>query len=301
MLIELTDTSAQEISSALTKAHRGAGASGLVLTLIIASDSAHFEQAVQAAKASAYAHPSRVIVVTNGDPRGSARLDATIEVGDGLPGDLLTLTVSGDLTNHSRAILLPLLLPDSPTVVWWPHEGPTDISSDPVGTLATRRITDASTCSEPQRALLTRARHHTPGDTDLTWTRLTRWRALLVSAVDQVASPVLGARVTSVADNAPATLLATWLSMKLGVPVERVDGEGVGVIQVEVETEAGVIRIHRPGDTIAEYTVPGQPPRKVALRRRPLTDLLTEELQRMDPDAVFEATVAHLLTSQGEH
>lgn len=276
MLIELTDTSAQEISSALTKAHRGAGASGLVLTLIIASDSAHFEQAVQAAKASAYAHPSRVIVVTNGDPRGSARLDATIEVGDGLPGDLLTLTVSGDLTNHSRAILLPLLLPDSPTVVWWPHEGPTDISSDPVGTLATRRITDASTCSEPQRALL-------------------------VSAVDQVASPVLGARVTSVADNAPATLLATWLSMKLGVPVERVDGEGVGVIQVEVETEAGVIRIHRPGDTIAEYTVPGQPPRKVALRRRPLTDLLTEELQRMDPDAVFEATVAHLLTSQGEH
>lgn len=299
MIIELQDTTSREVSSELTKAHRGAGASGLVLTLIIATDDAHFDEAIHAAKASAYAHPSRVIVVTNNNGDGGPSMDATVEVGDGLPGDLITLTLRGGLRDQAREILLPLLLPDSPTVVWWPHEGPDDLAEDPIGQLADRRITDAAGCSDPQAALKNRARHHKAGDTDLTWTRLTRWRALLVAAVEQVASPVTGATVKSAPDNAPATLLATWLSTKLGVDVERFDGDGVGVIEVTLSTEAGDIRIARPGNTTAEYTVPGQPPRKVALRRRPLTDLLTEELQRLDADQVFEDTVAHLLTQQG--
>ena len=301
MIIELPDTTSREISAALTKAHRGAGASGLVLTLIIATDDAHFDDAIHAAKASAYAHPSRVIVVTDANSDGGPSMDATVEVGDGLPGDLITLTLRGGLRERANVMLLPLLLPDSPTVVWWPHEGPDDLAQDPIGQLADRRITDAAGCADPQAALRNRARHHTAGDTDLTWTRLTRWRALLVAAVEQVASPVRGARVVSAHDNAPATLLATWLSNRLGIEVERVDGDGVGVIEVVLGTDAGDICIRRPGNTTAEYTVPGQPPRKVALRRRPLTDLLTEELQRLDPDQVFEDTVAHLLSQQGEH
>lgn len=89
------------------------------------------------------------------------------------------------------------------------------------------------------------------------------------------------------------------MSSRLGIEVERVDGDGIGVIEVVLNTDAGDIRIHRPGNTTAEYIVPGQPPRKVALRRRPLTDLLTEELQRLDPDQVFEDTVAHLLSQEG--
>lgn len=299
MIIDLKDTTARAISSELTKAHRGAGASGLVLTLIIATDDAHFDAAIQAAKASAYAHPSRVIVVTDNNSDGGPSLDATIEVGDGLPGDLITLTLRGEQRLQAGTILLPLLLPDSPTVVWWPHEGPDDLAGDPIGQLADRRITDAAGCADPQRALRNRARHHSPGDTDLTWTRLTRWRALIVAAVDQVARPITAARVISAPDNAPATLLATWLSSRLGIDVQRHDGEGTGVIAVTLTTENGEIRIHRPGDITAHYTVPGQPTRRVALRRRPLTDLLTEELQRLDPDVVFEDTVAHLLKQQG--
>lgn len=297
MLIELNDTTSRDISQSLTKAHRGAGASGLVLTLVIATDDRHFDDAIEAAKASAYAHPSRVIVVTNGNG-GLSTLDAAIETGDGLPGDLITLTMHGDLRPQAGAIVLPLLLPDSPTVVWWPHEGPDDLAGDPIGALATRRITDAAGCDDPQAALLNRARHHRPGDTDLTWTRLTRWRALLVAAVEQVGATVTGARVISAPDNAPATLLATWLSHRLGVPVQRADGEGIGVNEVALTTTAGDIVIRRPGDTTAEYLVPGQPPRTVALRRRLLTDLLTEELQRLDPDEVFEQTLASLLAVQ---
>lgn len=297
MIVELEDTTSREISSELTKARRGAGASGLVLTLVIVTTDHHYEPVVAAARASATAHPSRVIVVTYVDD-DEPRLDARIQVGDGLPGDLLVLRLHGQLHGHADSILLPLLLPDSPTVVWWPNEGPHDLAADPIGALADRRITDASGCEDPQAALLNRARHHTPGDSDLTWTRLTRWRALLVSAVDQVRTPVTAAHVVSAPDNAPATLLAAWLSLKLGVDVERSDGENVGVNRVSLTTERGDIVLERPGDGTALYSSPGQPPRKVALRRRPLTDLLTEELERMDPDEVFEATLGHLLTQQ---
>ncbi|NLE96717.1 MAG: glucose-6-phosphate dehydrogenase assembly protein OpcA [Propionibacterium sp.] len=286
------------MSAELTKARRGAGASGLVLTLIIATTDEHFDAVVAAARASATAHPSRVIVVTNVDD-DEARLDARIQVGDGLPGDLVVLRLHGLLQEHADSILLPLLLPDSPTIAWWPNEGPDDLAADPIGQLADRRITDASECRDPQDALLNRARHHTDGDTDLTWTRITRWRALLVAAVDQLEAPVTGAKVVSAPDNAPATLLAAWLSLKLGVDVERTDGDSAGVNEVHLHSEAGDVIIKRPANGTAHYSTPGQPPRKVALRRRPLTDLLTEELERIDTDEVFEATLEHLLTQHG--
>jgi topoisomerase IA-like protein len=45
---------------------------------------------------------------------------------------------------------------------------------------------------------------------------------------------------------------------------------------------------------LASYTVPGQPERLVALKRRELTDLISEDLRRMDPDDVYEATIKTL-------
>lgn len=294
MIIELKDTSSREISSALGKARRGAGGRGLVLTLIIVTQEEDHDAVIEAARASAMAHPSRVIVATGVDA-DEPKLDARIQVGDGLPGDLVVLNVHGSLRDHADSLLRPLLLPDSPTIVWWPNEGPDDLAKDPVGRLGDRRITDASGCDNPQEALRHRARNHTSRDTDLTWTRLTRWRALLVAALEQVQQPVTAASVESAPDNAPASLLAAWLSLKLGIPVERHDGDSVGVSQVKLTTGEGDIIIERQGDTTATHSVPGQPPRKVSLSRRPLTDLLTEELERMDADEVFEATLEHLL------
>ena len=40
--------------------------------------------------------------------------------------------------------------------------------------------------------------------------------------------------------------------------------------------------------------VPGQPDRPVALRRREVPELLTEELRRLDPDDVYAATVRRM-------
>lgn len=295
MIIELKNTTTREVASELLRARRNVGpASGMVLTLLVVSDENHRDDALQAARASATAHPSRVIVVTYAD--GEPCLDAEIQVGEGIPGDLLALTMTGELIPHAGSVLLPLLLPDSPTIVWWPHDAPDDPSEDPVGRLADRRITDAASADDPQEALITRARNHTPGDTDLTWTRLTRWRALLAAALDQYPRPVTSAMVRSAPDNAPATLLMAWLADRLGVDVINEESDQPGVTEVRLTTEEGDIVINRgASDSIALYNVPGQPERKVALRRRPLTDLLTEELQRMDADDVFEAAVSRTL------
>lgn len=302
MIIELNDTSTKEIASELLRCRQNAGGtSGMVLTLIVVAEDRHRDDVLAAAQASAKAHPSRVIVVVY-SPGEAARLDAEIQVGEGTPGDFVALRIHGDdLRRHADSILLPLLLPDSPTVVWWPHEAPENPAADPVGTLATRRVTDAAGSPDPITALITRARNHTPGDTDLTWTRLTRWRALLAAALDQYPHPVTAAKIWSAPDNAPALLLSAWLEDRLGVPVTRTDHHLPGVSEVRLVTDGGDVVINRGNsDSIALYNVPGQPERKVALKRRPLTDLLTEELQRLDADDIFEAALARILAENAE-
>lgn len=301
MIVELKNTSAREISGALIEAHRGVGnATGLVLTLLIVTDDSRFDEVLEAAKASATTHPSRVIVV-NYASEDEPNLDATVEVGEGLPGDLIVLGVSGELRKHADSVVLPLLLPDSPTIAWWPHEAPDNLAQDPIGSLADRRITDAAGCSDPVAALVRRARNHAPGDTDLTWTRLTRWRALLAASLDQSKQQVTEAVVTAAPDNAPAILLAAWLTSRLHVPVTYKQGDGPGVNAVVLRTPDGDITVRRVAEGSAIYQVPGQPERTVALRRRPLTDLLTEELRRLDADDVFEAAAEQIVAeSEGK-
>jgi hypothetical protein len=56
---------------------------------------------------------------------------------------------------------------------------------------------------------------------------------------------------------------------------------------VRMTTAAGDIAITRSDGLLASYTVPGQPERLVALKRRETTDLIAEELRRMDDDDVY--------------
>ncbi len=58
-------------------------------------------------------------------------------------------------------------------------------AEDPIGALAQRRITDAASARRPGAELLKRPAAYRPGDTDLSWTRLTLWRGLLAAALDQ--------------------------------------------------------------------------------------------------------------------
>ena len=65
---------------------------------------------------------------------------------------------------------------------------------------------------------------------------------------------------------------------------------------VRLTTAAGDIALLRPGKaSTATYLVPGQPQREVALKRREINELITEELRRMDPDLIFHQATQVLL------
>ena len=51
----------------------------------------------------------------------------------------------------------------------------------------------------------------------------------------------------------------------------------------------------RPDGRVANLRIPGQPDRPVALHRRDATELLSEELRRLDPDDVYARTLQALV------
>ena len=71
------------------------------------------------------------------------------------------------------------------------------------------------------------------GDTDLTWTRLTLWRALLATALDAPPhEPVTAAVVAGEVVSPSTDLLAGWLAARLDAKVKRSpakSGRGHGV------------------------------------------------------------------------
>ena len=295
MLITLKHTTSGQIASALLRHRRAQGASGLVFTLVVVAEERHYARVLEACIEAGREHPSRILIVVRGRSTKSV-LDAEILSGEGVPGSVITLRMSGELADHGESVILPLLLPDSPVVVWWPNSSPDKPADDPIGALATRRITDASGARNPLEALRIRARYHSPGDTDLTWTRLTPWRALLAAAVDQYPSRILEATVEAARDNAPAELMSAWLQGRLDVPVSRKNTRGPGITGVRLVTPAGDISVIRDEEGVmAEYRVPGQPKRTVALKRRDINQLITEELRRMDADDIFEDATEVLL------
>ncbi len=299
MAITLTNTNSASISSALLRARRSAGspAMGMVLTLIIVSDEKNYADALQASMEAGREHPSRILLVVTG-PGREASLDAEVRIGEGTPGEVVIVRMRGAVAAHPASVIRPLLLPDSPVVIWYPGKCPTDPASDQLAQLARRRLTDAAAVPRPMTALRARAENYAPGDTDLSWTRLTPWRALLAAALDQYPAKIKSAAVEAERNNPSAELLGAWMRSGLKVEVTRKVSEGPGITAVRMTTAAGDIAITRADGLLASYTVPGQPERLVALKRREVTDLISEELRRMDADDVFERTVKTFLRSE---
>ncbi|MFD8144916.1 glucose-6-phosphate dehydrogenase assembly protein OpcA [Streptomyces sp. NPDC059708] len=300
MKIDLTETTSSKINAALVQARRDIGtpAIGMVLTLVIVTDEENAYDALKSANDASHEHPSRIVVVVkrvSRSPRSrrEARLDAEIRVGaDSGTGETVVLRLHGELVDHAQSVVLPLLLPDAPVVVWWPEGAPADLAGDPLGALGQRRITDTYSSEHPIDALGVRSEAYAPGDTDLSWTRITPWRSMLAAALDQVTlSPVVSATVEGEDENPSCELLAMWLADRLGVPVNRTLSGGPGLTAVRMETKDGSIVLDRADGSLATLCMPGQPDRAVALKRRETAELLAEELRRLDPDNTYEASL----------
>lgn len=301
-MIELLDTTSSEIAAEFVRARRRAGspAMGMVMTLVFVVDQDSADNAMEIARAASREHPARVLGLILGDGRGAGQVDAKVGIGSGWTGETALITLGGAVTKHAESVVLPLLLPDSPVVVWWPAKAPEDPAADPLGRLAKRRITDAAAQPTAKaRAMLTQCRTYAPGNTDLAWTRITGWRALLAAALDQHSDKVTGASVAAERISPSADLLAAWLADRLRVRVERRTSDGPGITLVCLTTRAGEIRVKRTDGKLAVLSSPGQPDRPVALKRRDVDELLAEELRRLDPDDVYARTTKKLARLNG--
>lgn len=298
MITDLPDTTTTDISKMLVRLRNqvGAMALGRVLTLVVVIDDIDAQEAIEVATQASRQHPCRIIVVIAGDRRGKNRLDAQIRLGgDAGASEVVVLRLYGALANHGPSVVVPLLLPDSPIVAWWPGEAPTDVGSDPIGAMAQRRITDAAQHRHARQLLKKRAATYAPGDTDLAWARITRWRGLLAAALDQPPyEPVISAVVAGAPDSPSSDLLAAWLAHRLNAPVRRVSTPaGSGITSVRLERESGPIDLVRPGDVVATLSQPGQPDRRIALARRETPACLADELRRLDPDDIYEEALLY--------
>ncbi|MFF5183481.1 glucose-6-phosphate dehydrogenase assembly protein OpcA [Streptomyces sp. NPDC000345] len=295
MKIDLTDTTASKINKALVQGRRAIGtpAVGMVLTMVIVTDEENAYDSIKAAEEASHEHPSRTLVVIKRHARTPrerthSRLDAEVRVGsEAGTGETVILRTYGEVSDHADSVVLPLLLPDAPVVVWWPVDAPENPSKDPLGALAQRRITDLYAVENPLRTLETRERSYAPGDTDLAWTRLTPWRSMLAAALDQARVPIVSGAVEAEADNPAAELLARWLEARLNVRIDRVVTAGPVVTAVRLGTASGEIVIDRPEGPLATLTLPDQPSRTLALKVRTTSELIAEELRRLDADEMY--------------
>ncbi|HUO36872.1 MAG TPA: glucose-6-phosphate dehydrogenase assembly protein OpcA, partial [Mycobacterium sp.] len=224
MIVDLPNTTTNDINKRITTLREEGGAItlGRVLTLVIAlDDDEQVEDAIEAATWASREHPCRIIVVVPCDPLlDDPRLDAQLRVGgDAGAGEVVVLRTSGPLAAHTSAVVVPFLLPDTPVVAWWPGLAPAVPAADQLGQLATRRLTDATDTADPLACIKSRLAGYTPGDTDLAWSRITYWRALLASALDQPPfEPIRSALVSGLKTEPSLDVLAGWLASRIDGP-----------------------------------------------------------------------------------
>lgn len=299
MIIDMPSTTTSAIAKELVSIREegGAVALGRVLTLLIVTGRDTDEQAILAANEASAEHPMRVIVLELEHDSSEPRLDAQIRVGgDAGASEVVRLRAHGEAAHDPETLVQGLLLPDAPVVTWWTERPSTPPSFEPLGRLAQLRITDAAPrYGEPdvdsRHAIKQLAEGFIAGDSDLAWTRLTAWRALLASVLDQPPyEDITRVHVTGAPGSATARLMAAWLGLALRIRVklieheDRVTDRGAGLSSVELTRASGTVRLERVSEDTIELDQTGAPIQHVALPLSTLTQLLAEEVRSLAPD-----------------
>jgi glucose-6-phosphate dehydrogenase assembly protein OpcA len=301
----LWDTTGSDVVRAMEAERRSAGALafGLALTLVVVTDQESVAEAEAAAKAAGSAHPCRILLVIRRhldapDPR----LDAEVLIGGRLgPGEAVVMRMYGRLALHAESVVLPLLAPDAPVVTWFHNAMPEKIAYDPLGVLADRRVTESLRGADPMVALKQRAADYAPGDTDLSWARITSWRALIAAAFDSLEGTPKSAVVTG-ADSPPTALLVGWLRSKLGIPVElKKAARDIQEVNIKMKGDGPdtELVIRRRDERTAVIQRADQAERVMPLAPRDLGDLLAEDVRRLDADEVYAEALSAWTGSKG--
>ena len=223
-----------------------------VLNLLVpVRGTASADRAAQAAARLALQHPSRTIILM-GDPQAAGGMDARVLVhteGRGAEErrvifcEQLVLTVRGEAARHPASIVLPLLVPELPAVVWWPEEPPWDQTFDELLRACDRLVVD----TDRFRGVAGLGRLASVGCAlgDLTWERLAPWREELARSCDPPAAreclTQLSRVVIRMGTLPRAWLLAGWLA-------DRLSWE---LLAHEPTPGGGTVRWRRPGGELS--------------------------------------------------
>jgi glucose-6-phosphate dehydrogenase assembly protein OpcA len=183
-------------------------------------------------------YPNRAIVVQVTPEAQTAALDAWVQAHCQVPGpdrrqvccEQITVSAQGEVAAQVSSIVLPLLVPDVPMVLWWPHGEPFQSPVfERLCVLADRVVIDTATFKQPEQSIEAMAAllEHDHAISDLVWGRLTSWRELTAQFFDMPSRlPLLHqiARVSieyTAKPDAPlnrssALLLIGWLASRLG-------------------------------------------------------------------------------------
>lgn len=295
MVIRLEDTSGGAVAAAIAaERHRlGSPATGMVLTMLILANEEFQSDATAAAVSAAREHPMRIVTLIPRPGRMEPSLDAEIAVGgDDGPGELAVLRLRGDLANHGNSVAIPLLLSDTPVVAFWPTSPPDSPASDPIGKHAQLRITDSATSADPKAQLRRQFEGYSPGDVDLSWTRLTPWRSALAAAFDNVMPDVDYIEIAAGENDPSALLLGSWLQLRLHCEARINHTPDSELSSVNLITSQGNISLTRIDAHQAVLGKPGVPDATIGLPNPDLAMLLSEELKHLNPDETYGDVLA---------
>lgn len=231
-----------------------------------------------------------ILIATGENPAPFARVTAQAVALDGLRPAFVNNAVAS------------LRLSSLPTLVWW-RDGSPDLLEGVVQ-LADRVVLDV----EDARDVWAKAANlfDRSAITDLRWTRLTQWRALMAHFFDieevRAAAPAFTRLVVRGRDLATARLFAGWLrsclAWKAGMveDVRRADGPGpLESVELGDDRHVLVLRV-RPGgrcvETLARVDGRERAKRIVSLGEQRLAALIREELRVRSRDFAFERALA---------
>ncbi len=271
------------------------------MTLVVAAEAAaEPEDLRRALGVLMHHHPARAIVLRLREQSG---LDANVFSQCWMPfgkhqqicAEGIEIAAGyGDLP-HAAQLLLPLLAPDLPAVLWC--RGSRVFESDvfaPLNSLVQKTIVDSYTAADPYAAVeaVRQLRKQGRMVADLSWTKLTGLRELIASLFDAGSAAGIHSVEVIYAGDMPspsAIYFSQWMERALpGVPVGLKRGpDGPRSIRAVVLSGEREVVLKRPDSGTMEMYCGGKM-RKSTILRLSEEELMSEELSILGLDPVFD-------------
>ena len=269
----------RKLASLRMDSDRGARQRTSVMTHIAWVPEEWVEAAEDVLAGLAERHPSRTIVLFPQSGEGGLEGEVSTESFSAAESrsvctDTIRVRLHGTSAEHPGSVVEPLLIPDLPVFLRWrgvPEFG--DSAFDDLVDVADRLIIDSTEwpgLPEPYAGLADV--FDRVAVSDIAWARTSRWRPMLASLWPGIADVK---RIKVTGTEAQACLLAGWLRSRLEHTIELEHEPSDRLVGVELDGKPAPFP-------------PGDPPVPA--------DLLSDELDKVSRDAVYEASVRAAVT-----